>query len=907
MPKLFLGNREVTPAIYNDGANRYSPSRTVENGVLKVSPNCEYVDLTGVDTIDGYALSYAYYNTQNNTHTIPDFSNIVEVKTNGLYNAFYYNQNATGTINFSSLETAGDNSFYFAFYGCQNITGTVDFSSLKHLKGSNYHFYYTFYNCKKIEEVKFNSLECVGELTYTYGSFQNAFYNCTSLRSADFGSLETVHLAPSAFSQTFYGCTSLTDVDFSSLISVHYTQTTWSISMFTSCFSGCKSLTSIDLGSLSFIESYACLGSMFYDCTNLENVDLSSLNVVFGDYILQQTFRKCTSLTTLSFPKLIKVGLETKTTTFNNMLQDCTDVTVHFPSNLQSIIGSWSDVQAGFGGTNTTILFDLPAYNIIDLTKITKARNDYQYYNLFYDVPLDNTPINISNLKYIEGNYTFGYAFSNCAGSPEIDMSGLETINGNYTFSSTFSNCSGSPTIDMSSLKSINGNYTFSSVFSNCSGSPEIDMSNLEIVNGNYVFQSLFSNVKTNANPNIKLDSLKRINGNSVAYRMYYNAKEQTDIDLQNLTTIGGYQASQEMFRNCPKLESVDLRRLSVLGTDDESTSSHGTSLYYAFADCPNLTTVNLDSLENVSYWYFKRNTYGNAISYMFYNSGIAYNPLINASSGKNFSYVFYNCKNLTDGTFKKLTYISDQNNNALSNCFNGCTSMTRCDFPSLMKTRYAQTFYDTFYNCTNTNFTDVSFPMWINFGGYNPFSNPYSFRTGGSNRLTVHFRKDMQSIVSALSGYSNGWGAGAIVFDLIGTITVDGNNYLRIGYCNKPGYVAWIKSTSNIVVNGTTYIYNQNEITDLTQRSTINPDVLHGVLFGWEDSTNNTIIRSHKIELENGDFVYSANNVGDPDLEITTANVEIVYTSDSAEPDVGDSVYSDLGTTVIGTISAVA
>jgi hypothetical protein len=86
-----------------------------------------------------------------------------------------------------------------------------------------------------------------------------------------------------------------------------------------------------------------------------------------------------------------------------------------------------------------------------------------------------------------------------------------------------------------------------------------------------------------------------------------------------------------------------------------------------------------------------------------------------------------------------------------------------------------------------------------------------------------------------------------------------------------------------------------------------MNPDVLHGVLFGWEDSTNNTIIRSHKIELENGDFVYSASNVSDPDLEITTANVEIVYTADSAEPDVGDSVYSDLGTTVIGTISAVA
>jgi len=43
------------------------------------------------------------------------------------------------------------------------------------------------------------------------------------------------------------------------------------------------------------------------------------------------------------------------------MLSGCSNVTVHFPSNLQSVIGSWYDVQNGFGGTNTTVLFDLPA------------------------------------------------------------------------------------------------------------------------------------------------------------------------------------------------------------------------------------------------------------------------------------------------------------------------------------------------------------------------------------------------------------------------------------------------------------------------------------------------------------------------------------------------------------------
>ena len=42
------------------------------------------------------------------------------------------------------------------------------------------------------------------------------------------------------------------------------------------------------------------------------------------------------------------------------MLRGVTGCTVHFPSNLESVIGSWSSVTNGFGGTDTVILFDLP-------------------------------------------------------------------------------------------------------------------------------------------------------------------------------------------------------------------------------------------------------------------------------------------------------------------------------------------------------------------------------------------------------------------------------------------------------------------------------------------------------------------------------------------------------------------
>ena len=77
-------------------------------------------------------------------------------------------------------------------------------------------------------------------------------------------------------------------------------------------------------------------------------------------YGLNYCFRN-TKITSLSFPALTQTSFGNYTNCFNNMLYCVTGCTVHFPSNLQSVIGSWSDVTKGFGGTNTTVLFDLTA------------------------------------------------------------------------------------------------------------------------------------------------------------------------------------------------------------------------------------------------------------------------------------------------------------------------------------------------------------------------------------------------------------------------------------------------------------------------------------------------------------------------------------------------------------------
>ena len=102
------------------------------------------------------------------------------------------------------------------------------------------------------------------------------------------------------------------------------------------------------------------MASAFQGCKNLTSVDLSSLTTISG-MGMYRAFYNCTSLKSLSFPALTSTSFGSYTNQFNSMLSGVTGCTVHFPSNLQSVIGSWSDVTAGFGGTNTTVLFDLPA------------------------------------------------------------------------------------------------------------------------------------------------------------------------------------------------------------------------------------------------------------------------------------------------------------------------------------------------------------------------------------------------------------------------------------------------------------------------------------------------------------------------------------------------------------------
>lgn len=196
----------------------------------------------------------------------------------------------------------------------------------------------------------------IGWRAMQYGCYKNV-----DITVADFRGITAV--ASSGLSNCFQGCTSLITLDLSDVTSL-----TGGYALSNVC-NGCTSLANVYLNSLMYAgdpyvgsASNSALYYAFYGCTSLTSVVFTSLLGIYGNNCMNQCFGGCTSLTTLSFPALTSAGIDSYgDSKLKNMLSGCSNVTVHFPSNLQSVIGSWYDVQNGFGGTNTTVLFDLPA------------------------------------------------------------------------------------------------------------------------------------------------------------------------------------------------------------------------------------------------------------------------------------------------------------------------------------------------------------------------------------------------------------------------------------------------------------------------------------------------------------------------------------------------------------------
>lgn len=200
-----------------------------------------------------------------------------------------------------------------------------------------------------VRNVTFPDLE---EVSGTY-AFSSTFVACPVISSVSFPKLEIIS-ASSVFINCFQNITNSFTLDLSKLIKI-----TGTTALSAMCYQA-PGLLSFDMSSLEEVRSNGLNGA-FNGCTGLTTVTFPKLKNIAYTGALIGCFTGCTNLTSISFGGLRSDSFGSFTNQFNTMLSNVTGCTVHFPSNLQSVIGNWTSVTAGFGGTNTTILYDLTA------------------------------------------------------------------------------------------------------------------------------------------------------------------------------------------------------------------------------------------------------------------------------------------------------------------------------------------------------------------------------------------------------------------------------------------------------------------------------------------------------------------------------------------------------------------
>ena len=239
----------------------------------------------------------------------------------------------------------------------QAPTEKVDlvFSGVKDL--GNKALSHKFYENTILKSISFPDLITISGYYALNGAFYGGKVNNLTydgLTSIYFPKLETVSSAYAMY-DAFSFNNGITSIELPKL------KTISGNNAFSKTFSSMENLTSVSLPELTTISGSQGMNFCFQYNRHLSSISFPKLSILTESMVLYSTFYYCTSLQSVSFPALTSQSFGTNTNQFWNMLSGVTGCTVHFPSNLESVIGSWNDVTNGFGGTNTTVLFDLPA------------------------------------------------------------------------------------------------------------------------------------------------------------------------------------------------------------------------------------------------------------------------------------------------------------------------------------------------------------------------------------------------------------------------------------------------------------------------------------------------------------------------------------------------------------------
>ncbi len=317
-----------TISITENGTHDVTNYASAEVNVAS-SGGVQYIPREVTNGVLQYPSTYFTFSLPNDITSIGDF---------GLRSSFCRCYKLT-SVNLSNVTSISEEGLCSAFQDCLNLT-SVDLSNLTDIGPSG--LSNTFNDCRKLTLVNLSNVKNVGS-----SGLSSAFNTCSTLESVDLSNV--VNIDQLGLHSTFYACSNLVSIDLRNLKSI---------------------------GKSGFHMA-------FYNCSNLVSVNLSNVSSI-DQSGLTGAFQGCTKLTSLSFPAL-NTGSFTNsygsyTNQFSDMLRDVTGCTVHFPCALEDVIGSWSDVINGFGGTDTIILFDLNSATIhFDVTK-KESSDTIKYY-----------------------------------------------------------------------------------------------------------------------------------------------------------------------------------------------------------------------------------------------------------------------------------------------------------------------------------------------------------------------------------------------------------------------------------------------------------------------------------------------------------------------------------------------
>lgn len=365
-----LNNAEIEAT----SSNSYDFSYEDYNGTISIEEDdngyCQFVTQIMKSGDEDYSLAELVVNAQG--YTPPptkkygaDVNNFLgDVDADGVLQQPAYPMDLVFTgVKKIGEKTALNFAPTFQSPGYLQIIKSASFPDLEEVYGNGFSsaFYHT-----GIENVSFPKLKKIAyksgiENNYAFSSAfsDNYYYDSTegknkgTLKTVTFPELEIIEAnVLYCFNGAFGQNPDLTSISFPKLKKVLGGVN----SGFNSSYNGPKLTTT----EMPVLEEIGSRPFQFYQYSLISTASFPSL-IKIGFQAFFRGFMNCPNLQSVSFPALTSQSFGEYTNQFNQMLQGVTGCTVHFPSNLQSVIGSWSDVTSGFGGTDTTVLFDLPA------------------------------------------------------------------------------------------------------------------------------------------------------------------------------------------------------------------------------------------------------------------------------------------------------------------------------------------------------------------------------------------------------------------------------------------------------------------------------------------------------------------------------------------------------------------